>query len=119
MSHPLGPCLDLENERYENSPSPSPPFIFSQTPLLEEFVCLGGPSLPETIEFPHPLAILQVGMDFLARFSEEAETRLSNEDSTIKVFSKKFPDFREEAIQESGMQLALTSQDVDNPYFWN
>ena len=55
------------------------------------------------------LALLPVGTDFSAGFSKEAETRLLNEDSTIKVFSKKLPDFSEEAIQESDMQLALAS----------
>ena len=54
---PLGPCLDMENDRYENPP-PSPPFVFGQTPLLEEFVYLGGPGLPETLEFPLSLTIL-------------------------------------------------------------
>ena len=76
---------------------------------MEEFVCLGGLGLPETVEFTRPLAILPTGTDFLAGFSEEAETRLSNEDSGIKVFSKKLLDFSEEAIQKSGMQLALAS----------
>ena len=38
----LGFCLDLEIDRYENSSSPSTPFVFSQTPPLEEFVYRGG-----------------------------------------------------------------------------
>ena len=101
---PLGPCLDMENDRYENPPSPSSPFVFGQTPL-EEFVCLGGPGLPETVECPLPLTILPTETDLSVRFSEETETKFSNEDSTIKVLDNpmKPPDFSEEALHESGM----------------
>ena len=58
-------------------------------------------------------------MDFSTGFSEEAETRFSNEDSAFKVFdnSKKLPNFNEEALQQSGIKLALASPDVGNPNF--
>ena len=102
---PLGPCLDIEKNRYENPPSSSPPFIFGQTPLLEEFVCLWGPGLPETVELSLPLTILPFGMGFSLGFSEETETSLSREESTIKVLdnSMKPSEFSEDAFQESGM----------------
>ena len=118
---PLGPCLDIEKNKYENPPSSSPPFIFVQTPLLEEFVCLGGLGLPETVELLLPLTILPTGTGFSIGFSEETETSLSREESTIKVLdnSMKPPKFSEEASQESGMQLVLVPQDVGNPDLWN
>ena len=59
----LGPCLDLENDRYEKSPPPSILSIFGQNPLLEEFVCYGGSGLPETEELSQFLAILSVETD--------------------------------------------------------
>ena len=72
---------------------------------------MGGPGLPETVEFPQPLAILPAKTDLLARFFEDSETRFSSEDSMVKAFdnSKKLLDFSKEAIQESGMHLALVS----------
>ena len=86
---------------------------------MEEFVCLGGPGLLETVKFPLLLTIFPIGTDLSVGFSKETETRFSNEDSTIKVLDNpmKPPDFSEEALQESGMQLALVSQDMDNPNF--
>ena len=104
-----GPCLDLENDRYKKYFPTTP--VFGRTFLLEEFVCLGGPGLPETVEFPQPLAILPAETDLSARFLEDSETRFSSEDSMIKAFdnSKKLLDFSKEAIQESGMHLALVS----------
>ena len=117
------PCLDLENDRYryEKSPPPSPPFVFGRTPSMEEFVCLGGSALPKTVEFPQLLAIIPAEADLSTGFLEDYGTRFLREDLEIKVFdiSEKLSDFSEEAIQESGMQLALVSQDVGNPNFWN
>ena len=88
---------------------------------MEKLVCLGGSGLPETVEFPQSLAILPVGTDLSIGFLEDFETRFSSEDLAIKVFdnSKKLPDFSEEAIQESGMQLMLVSQNAGNSDFWN
>ena len=74
---------------------------------MEEFVCFEGLGLPEIVELPLPLTMLPAGTDFSAGFSEEVETRSSNEDSTFKVVdnSKKLLDFSEEAYKESVMQL--------------
>ena len=79
-----GLCLDLENDRYENSP-PFSPSVFGQTPPLEEFVCLGGFALLESVGFPHPLAIFPAGADFSMGFLEDSKTRFLSEDSEIKV----------------------------------
>ena len=78
---------------------------------MEEFLCPGGSALLETVEFLQPLAIFPVGADLSAGFLEDSGTRFLREDSEIKVFdiSEKLLDFTKEAIQESGMQLALVS----------
>ena len=58
------PCMVLENGGYGKSP-PTPTYVFFRTPLLEEFVCLGGFSLLESIEFQQSLAIFPTGTNLL------------------------------------------------------
>ena len=88
---------------------------------MEEFVCLGGCALSETIEILQLLAIFLARANLSEGFSENSETKFLSEDSETQVYDN--PDepmiLTVEASQENDMQLALVPQDVGNPDFWN